>query len=87
MTATLNSADAPATAARSPRPLLSREERVRDIQWLVRRVNDYAEFVCRVDGLRGTSAEAKETAIANFHERLAILERQLGQIHEKLLLG
>ena len=50
------------------------------------RVNDYAEFMCRVDGLTGTSAEAKEKAIVAFHERMVAFEHQLGRIQEELRL-
>jgi len=51
------------------------------------RVADYVLFMGQVGNLNGTSAEAKERAIEAFHERLAILERQLARIHEELRLG
>jgi hypothetical protein len=51
------------------------------------RIHGYVQFMCQVGTLGGTSAEAKETAITAFHERLAALERQLARIHDELQLG
>jgi len=61
--------------------------RLRDIAALGQRIHGYVEFMCQIGTLAGTSAEAKETAVAAFHERLAALERQLGRIHDELQLG
>jgi hypothetical protein len=66
---------------------LTTQERLREIDLLRQRVNDYAEFMCRVDGLTGTSAEAKEKAVIAFHERMIAVEQQLGRIQEELRLG
>jgi len=69
------------------RPEMTTQDRLREIEMLRQRVNDYAAFMCRVDGLTSTSAEAKEKAVAAFHERMVALERQLGRIQEALRLG
>jgi hypothetical protein len=70
-----------ATAPRTP------EERLRRIEALGRQVNGYVQFMCQVGKLRGTSAEAKDKAVAAFYERMVVLERQLGRIQEELQLG
>jgi hypothetical protein len=51
------------------------------------RVNGYVQYLSQISSLRGTSAEAKEKAVAEFHDRMTILERQLGRIDEALRLG
>jgi hypothetical protein len=62
--------NAPATA----------EERLLHIAALGQRVAGYVEFMCGVASLTGTSAEAKDKAVALFQERLATLEAELGQL-------
>lgn len=66
---------------------LTLEQKRREIEELVERLTRYAEFVCGADGQSGTSKEAREQAVAAFHERLVLLTRQLSQIHDELLLG
>jgi hypothetical protein len=66
---------------------LTTDERLRAIEQMGERVNGYVQFICRLDSLRGSSAEAKEKAIAAFHARMTALERQLGCICEELKLG
>jgi len=78
-------ASAPARAAQDP-PLTT-EERLQRIAALGRRVAEYVEFMAQVGGLNGTSAEAKDRAVAAFYERLTVLEGQLARIHEELRLG
>jgi hypothetical protein len=68
-------------------PPWTTEERLQRIQALGQRVEGYVRFICAVGELSGTSAEAKEKAVAVFYERLAILEHQLGRIQEELQLG
>lgn len=68
-------------------PPCTTEERLLHIAAMGKRVQGYVEFMCQVGGLGGTSAEAKEQAVAAFYERLAALERQLGRIQEELRLG
>jgi hypothetical protein len=70
-----------------PAPPCTTEERLLHIEALGKRVHGYVEFMCQVGGMGGTSAEAKERAVVDFYERLTVLERQLGRIHEELRLG
>jgi hypothetical protein len=89
-----NKARPPAVPARVPlrpgyvrRPEMTTQDRLHEIEQMRQRVNDYAEFMCRVEGLTGTSAEAKEKAVAAFYERMVAFEQQLGRIQEELRLG
>jgi len=72
-------------ASNTPPP--TTDQRLRDIAAMGQRINGYVQFICQIGNLAGTSAEAKERALAAFHERLAALERQLGRIHDELQLG
>ena len=72
-------------ASNAPPP--TTDERLRDIAAMGQRIHGYVQFMCQIGTLAGTSAEAREKAIAAFHERLAALERQLGRIHDELQLG
>ena len=94
MTMKPNTSSRPATALQvearlraSNAPPPTTDERLRDIAAMGQRINGYVQFICQIGDLGGTSGEAKETAIAAFHERLATLERQLRRIHEELQLG
>jgi hypothetical protein len=68
-------------------PPESLEERLQRIRTMNERIRGYVEFLGAIDKLNGTSAEAKETAVAVFYERMVIMERQLGRILEDLRLG
>ena len=63
------------------------EERLPRIEAMNRRINAYVRFMCKAGNLNGTSAEAKDKAVAAFYERMAALERQLGRIQEDLQIG
>jgi hypothetical protein len=63
------------------------EERLRRIEALGQRIHGYVQFMCQVGSLNGTSAEAKESAVTAFYERMVVVEGQLGRIHEALRLG
>jgi hypothetical protein len=63
------------------------EERLQCIEAMGRRIDGYVEYMCQSSSLSGTSVEAKEKAVASFYERMVILERQLGRIHDELQLG
>jgi hypothetical protein len=67
--------------------MMTTEERLRAIEQLCQRINGYAQYVCQVNGPKGTSGEAKEKAITAFYERMAALELELARIHEELQLG
>ena len=94
MTIKPNTSSRPATALQvearlraSNAPPPTTDERLRDIAAMGERIHGYIQFICQIGDLGGTSGEAKETAIAAFHERLTTLERQLRRIREELQLG
>ena len=62
-------------------------ERLQRIEALGPQSTRYIQYICQVDSLDGTSAEAKEKAVIAFYDRLLVLERQLGRIQEELQLG
>jgi len=66
---------------------LTSEERVQRLQALEKRIHLYVRLMCQAGSLNGTSAEAKERALAAFYEHLVVAERQLGRIHDELQLG
>jgi hypothetical protein len=68
-------------------PALSTEDRLFRIRALGERIERQVEFICSVSKLPGASAEAKDRAVAVFHERLLIAERQLDKVQEELQLG
>lgn len=68
-------------------PPCTTTERLQRIEAIRQRINGYVQFIGKVGDLNGTSAEAKEKAIAAFYERMVVLERQLGRIQEDLQLG
>jgi hypothetical protein len=67
-------------------PPLTMEERLHRIEAMGRRIDDYIKFMCGIVGPTGTSAEAKERAVAAFHEQLVVVESQLARIHDELRL-
>lgn len=62
-------------------------ERLDRIKKMLERVNGHVEFICGVGAMQGSSAQAKEAAVAAFCERMAVLEQQLRRISEGLRLG
>ncbi len=74
------------TPSPSPTPPWTTEERLRRIEAMGQRIDGYVQFMCQVGSLNGTSAEAKERAVAAFYERLVIVESQLGRMHDSLRL-
>jgi hypothetical protein len=63
------------------------EEYQQRIEWLGQRIDGYVQFMCRMGNLEGTSAEAREKAVAAFYEQMVVVERELGRIHEDFQLG
>jgi hypothetical protein len=61
-------------------PPMTVADRLRHIRVLGERIDGYIRFMCAVDRMGGSSAEAKEKAVAAFLERLAAIERELAQI-------
>jgi hypothetical protein len=43
--------------------------------------------MCRAGNLDGTSAEAKNKAVAAFFERMVVVEGELGRIHDDFQLS
>jgi len=70
-----------------PTPPWTTEERLNRIEAMSQRISGYVQFMSQVGNLNGSSAEAKEKAVADFYERMVILERNLGRIQEDLQLG
>ena len=68
-------------------PPATLEERLQRIAAMGQRISDYVRFMSEIAGLNGTSAEAKERAVAAFYERLVVAETQLGRVHDELRLG
>lgn len=68
-------------------PPLTFEERVKQIEAMGLRIDGYVRYMAQVATLAGTSTEAKERAVAAFHDRLAVAEGQLARIQEELRLG
>jgi hypothetical protein len=54
---------------------------------MTERISGYVQFLSEVEGLKGISAEAKETAVLAFYERMIVLEHQLDRIQETLKLA
>ncbi|MCI0462700.1 MAG: hypothetical protein L0Z62_37605 [Gemmataceae bacterium] len=68
-------------------PPWTTSERLQRIEVMGQRIHGYIQFIGTVGNLNGTSAEAKEKAVAAFYDRIVVLERQLGRIQEDLQLG
>lgn len=62
------------------------QERLLHIRALGARVAKYVRGIRSAEPSNGTSAEAKEKAVAVFYERLASMERQLSMIYEEFQL-
>jgi hypothetical protein len=65
-------------------PPRTTEDRLLHIAALGRRIQQYIKFMGAIGNLAGSSMEAKELAVVVFHDCLAALEPQLGDIPEKL---
>jgi hypothetical protein len=68
-------------------PPSTMEEGLQRIQTLGQRIKVYVQFICAVGKLDGSSAEAKQKAVAVFYDRLLLMEQELGRIQEALRLG
>ena len=67
-------------------PPVTTGDRLLRIRALGKRIDGYIRFMCSVGRLDGSSAEAKEEAVAIFYDRLLNLEQELGRIQEGFLL-
>ena|SRR5438270_5015210 len=68
-------------------PPASLEDYVVRIKALGERVHGCVQFMCSVHKVNGTSAEAKQRSVAQFYDRLVMLDRELCRIQEELQLG
>jgi hypothetical protein len=77
-----------AVTAELPRtPPATAEEYLMHIGVLGKRVEGHVTFMCGVERLSGTSAEAKNKALSQFYQRLVSMELELGRVREELELG
>jgi hypothetical protein len=77
-----------AATAELPRtPPATAEEFLMHIGVLGKRVEGHVAFMSGVERLSGTSAEAKNKALALFYQRLVSMELELGRVREELELG
>ena len=67
-------------------PPLTTEGQLEQIGALGKRIEGYIGFMNKVKNLPGISTEAKGRAVALFHERLALFEKELGRIQDNLQL-
>ena len=77
----------PPLAAPWPTPAWTMEEQLQRIEAMGQQINGYIQFMCKIGSWNGTSAEAREGAVAAFYDRLLVMERQLAKIQEDLQLG
>jgi hypothetical protein len=70
-----------------PPTSLTVEERLAQIELLGKRVVEQVRFVATVVKMPGTSAEARQKTVAQFHERLFASEQALEKILDELRLG
>jgi hypothetical protein len=68
-------------------PCLTTADRLEQIEVLGQRINGYIQFIREVGALGGSSGEAKDRAVADFYEHLAVLDGRLCRIQEDLRLG
>jgi hypothetical protein len=65
-------------------PPQTTEDRLLHIAALGRRIQQYIKFMSDIGNMTGSSIEAKELAVIVFHDCLATLEPQLGDVPEEL---
>jgi hypothetical protein len=68
------------------KPPWTMAEHLERIKAIGQRIDSYILFMCQIDTLSGSSAEAKERAVTAFYEQMLVVESQLGHIHETLRL-
>lgn len=67
-------------------PPWTTQERLQRIEAMGQRIDSYIKFMCQIDSLTGTSAEAKERAVIAFYEQMVAVESQLRSIQEDFRL-
>lgn len=68
-------------------PCVTTADRLARIQALGRRVQEHIQAAAAIGSQPGTSAEARDRAVALFMDRLVFLERALAKTLEDLRLG
>ncbi|HEX5270628.1 MAG TPA: hypothetical protein VFW33_09090 [Gemmataceae bacterium] len=76
-----------ATADLPRTPPATCEEFLTHITGLGKRIEGHVAFMCGVERLTGTSAEAKTKALTLFYQRLVAMEQELNRVREELELG
>jgi hypothetical protein len=67
-------------------PPVTTADRLVRIRVLGQRITSYLRYMETIATTEGASAEAKERAVAIFHERLVVMERELARIQENYRL-
>jgi hypothetical protein len=65
---------------------LTHDERLQRIEAMGERISGYIRFMCAAGTLTNASTEVKERAVAAFHERMLVVEKQLARIYEQFRL-
>lgn len=68
-------------------PAWTLEERLRRIELIGQKIDEYIRFMCQADQLNGASLEAKEHSVTAFYEKMVAVEKQLARIHDELRLS
>lgn len=63
---------------------LTLEERLHRIETLGKRIRGHIDAIARIAHEPGTSPDGKERAVRAFHEKIILVEGELGRIHEEL---
>lgn len=64
--------------------LLTLEERLHRIETLGNRIRGHIDAIARIAHEPGTSPDGKERAVKAFHEKIILVESELGRIREEL---
>jgi hypothetical protein len=75
----------PANGLASHQPVTPDERRT-DIERIAERIAGVVRSMCEMREMSSTSDEARDKGLAAFHERIAIAEKQLAHIHDRLRL-
>jgi hypothetical protein len=61
--------------------------RLASVAALGKRVEEHVASICKLGDLKSSSAEAKDRAVVDFHDRLVAMEGHLARIVEEVQLG
>lgn len=68
-------------------PPMNNEDRLLRIRMLGDKIASYVRAIGAVGSIAGSSVEAQEKAVVDFHDRLVVAERQLARIHDAVQLA